>query len=104
MIFEQIQEKHFYVFFFFLRTGFSAAFSTGFSTGFFTGFASAEAREESRLLFPLPRFPAVFLAAGFEVTEGLLGAEDFLYKKIVENAGSVSSTQQGRPCIEACLV
>ena len=102
MIFEQIQEKHFYVFFFFLRTGFSAAFSTGFSTGF----ASAEAAftEESRLLFPLPRFPAVFLAAGFEVTEGLLGAEDFLYKKIVENAGSVSSTQQGRPCIEACLV
>ena len=94
MIFEQIQEKHFYVFSFFLRTGFFAAFSTGFSMGFSTGFASAEAAftEESRLLFPLPRFPAVFLATGFEVTEGLLGA------------GSVSSTQQGRPCIEACLV
>ena len=98
MIFEQIQKKHFYVFSFFLRTGFFAAFSTGFAS------AEAAFTEESRLLFPLPRFPAVFLAAGFEVTEGLLGAEDFLYKKIVENAGSVSSTQQGRPCIEACLV
>ena len=102
MIFEQIQEKHFYVFSFFLRAGFSAAFSTGLSTGF--ALAEAAFTEESRLPFPLPRFPAVFLAAGFEVTEGLLGAEDFLYKKIVEKAGSVSSTQQGRPCIEACLV
>ena len=98
MIFEQIQEKHFYVFSFFLRAGFSAAFSTGLVS------AEAAFTEESRLLFPLPRFPAVFLAADFEVTEGLLGAEDFLYKKIVENAGSVSSTQQGRPCIGACLV